>query len=79
MAGTAVIKTKTEDFSRFRVVSGLSLRKMSERTGLSVSAISKIERGMIQAVRPNTAKKICTALDKPFDELFTIETLEKEA
>lgn len=77
--GIAIIKAKSEDFSRIRVVSGLSLRKMSEKAGISVSAISKIERGVIQAVRPDTAKKICAALDMAFDELFTIETLEKEA
>ena len=61
-----------------RIHKGLSVRALATKAGLSVSAISKIERGAVQSIRPLSAQKICTALEVPFDSLFTIGTPEAD-
>lgn len=55
-----------------RIQKGMSMRALAEKAGLSVSAVSKIERGAVQSIRPLSAQKICSALEVPFDSLFAI-------
>lgn len=60
--------------SKMRIKQGLSMRALAIKAGLSVSSVSKIERGMVKTIRPLSAQKICTALNVPFDTLFSIES-----
>lgn len=55
-----------------RIQKGLSIRALANKSGLSVAAVSKIERGATKNIRPLSAQKICSALEVPFDDLFTI-------
>lgn len=55
-----------------RIKKGMSMRALAEKAGMSVSAISKIERGAVRSIRPLSAQKICSALDVSFDALFDI-------
>lgn len=57
-----------------RIQQGMSMRALATKAGISVAAISRIERGAIQAVRPLSAQKISSALNVPFETLFAIQT-----
>ena len=61
-----------------RIQKGLSMRALAAKAGISVTAISKMERGTVQSIRPLSAQKICTALEVPFDSLFTIGVPEAD-
>ncbi|BDF69146.1 hypothetical protein CE91St41_01270 [Oscillospiraceae bacterium] len=61
-----------------RVYNGMSMRDLAEKAGVSASAIHKIESGESGTVRPVNARKICAALGKSFDDLFTIKEKEPE-
>lgn len=56
-----------------RIQKGLSIRALANKSGLSVAAVSKIEQGATKNIRPLSAKKICSALEVPFDDLFIIK------
>jgi len=58
--------------SEMRIKKGLSMRALAVKAELSVSTVSKIERGAVQSIRPLSAQKICSALEVPFDSLFAI-------
>ena len=62
-----------------RIKKGLSMRALAEKAGMSVSAVSKIERGAVQYIRPLSAQKICSALDVPFESLFAIVGTENDS
>ena len=62
------------NISELRIKQGLSMRALAIKAGLSVSSVSKIERGIVKSIRPLSAQKICTALEVPFDTLFSIES-----
>ncbi len=68
----ATVVAKGEEIARARIYKGMSINILAERSGLSVSAIYKIENRGGQTVRPLSAQKICSALDVSFETLFDI-------
>lgn len=69
------IKAKTYNMKTTRIKSGMSIKALSKKSGLSTATICKVENGAIVPM-PMTAKKICDALEADFDDLF--EIVEKE-
>ena len=63
MALSHVCKTLKEK----RKYLGITLRNVSQATGVDVGQLSKIERGMCRYLSPNL-KKYCKYLDVPFGE-----------
>ena len=53
-----------------RELKGLSLVDVSERSGVTVAALSRIERGLSKP-RPSTLQKIAQALGVSVEELWT--------
>ena len=72
------VKTKNNAVQKTRVTKGLSLRKLSEQSGVNYVTISKMENGKTSP-NPSTALKVCNALGVKFEELFEIVTREPEA
>lgn len=50
---------------RYRIAAGLSQQELAERAGLSLRAISDLERGVKTRPRPYTARQIADALQLP--------------
>jgi Predicted transcriptional regulators len=73
-----IIASNSVAIGRARLYQNLTMSELAEKTGLSVGLISQIECVSSKAVRPSSAHKICEALGKPFDELFTIESTQRE-
>lgn len=69
---TAEIKRGGTSITEERIKRGKSMSALSEVSGLSVAAISKIERGVSRSVRPLSAQKICDGLGVEFDSLFEL-------
>jgi len=61
----------TNNIKTSRIHLGMSGSGLAKRIGASRQTISNIESG--NSVYPATAKAICDVLEKPFEELFTIE------
>lgn len=59
-----------------RMKRGLSLRELGRQAGITAASLSAIERG-ISKPRPQTAKRLCDALEMEFDELFTVAEREE--
>lgn len=57
-----------------RIQKGLSMRGLASKAGLSLAAVSRMENSGTHNIRPASAKKICAALEVPFDALFVIKT-----
>lgn len=72
-AKVATINSDGGSICLARIQKGLSIRALANKSGLSVAAVSKIERGATKNIRPLSAQKICSALEVPFDDLFTIK------
>ena len=53
-----------------RELKGLSLVDVSERSGVTVAALSRLERGLSKP-RPSTLRKIAQALNVSVEELWT--------
>ena len=66
------------EISFARIKAGMSMRELGRITEVNVSVISQME-AHDKPVAPKTAKSICTALGKDFDELFTIRMKEEIA
>ena len=66
-----VVKDRKE-LAVTRIRKGYTLRGSADKCGLSITMMHKIESGLAQTVSPPTAKKICNAYEKTFDELFDI-------
>ena len=62
---------------QWRVDNGLSLRELSDLTGLSVSGLSRLERGKRQP-RPLTRVKIARRLGVTVGELFEVEPIKED-
>lgn len=58
---------------RFRGRSGLTQAKLAERAGLSVEAITKLERGERQAPRCDTVQVLARALHLTGHDLIALE------
>lgn len=61
-----------------RIKAGYSMRELGRIANINMSVISQMETRN-KPVAPKTAKSICTALGKDFDELFTIKLKEELA
>ena len=59
------------EFQSLRLSKGLSMNELSKRAGVTPLIISRVEKG--KPTSPATAKKICTALESRFDELFELK------
>jgi len=67
-----MIKAKTEDLKKCRILEGLSQTEVAEKININPGSYCMIENGKLGA-KPKTAKAICDLFQKPFDDLFTIE------
>ena len=65
-----MLKAKRQVFVTARVEMGWSCTELAQRTGMSPSGISRIERGC--GVSEKSAKQISIALNKSVFELFEI-------
>lgn len=70
MKGSENVIQTNQNFSTARVKAGFSLRALATAAGLSYGSVFHAEHG--GAVTPKNARKLCTALDMDFDELFVI-------
>ncbi|MCI5690262.1 MAG: helix-turn-helix domain-containing protein [Clostridiales bacterium] len=77
MSLTAEIKRGGTSITEERIKRGKSMSALSESSGLSVAAISKMERGVSRSVRPLTAQKICDGLGVEFNSLFELVDYER--
>ncbi|UUZ79946.1 helix-turn-helix domain-containing protein [Paenibacillus sp. P26] len=66
------IKAKMNAIVRARIVKGMTRRELAQMCGLSYAYISLLERS-VKPVGPATAKKLSEPLERPLEELFTIE------
>ncbi|MBP1154806.1 MULTISPECIES: helix-turn-helix transcriptional regulator [unclassified Paenibacillus] len=66
------IKAKTNAIVKARIFKGMTQRELAKLSDLSYAYISLLERS-VKPVGPGTAKKLSELLEKPMDELFTIE------
>jgi len=65
------MKIESNQIAFFRMKQGLTLRQLGALSGLSASSIAAIEKG-ISTPRPGTAKRLCDALEVPFERLFIV-------
>lgn len=72
-----MIIAKSEKIEAARGALGWSRTELAKQSGLSRARVSVIENGR-ESTAAQTAKKICDALDKSFDELFMIVPKGKE-
>lgn len=63
------------NITRFRYAKGLTLRELSELTGLDFSYISKLERGLAQG-SAKSIHKLATALGVEVDDLMDFDTVD---
>jgi transcriptional regulator with XRE-family HTH domain len=61
---------------RARTDRGLTLRDISERSGISITYLSDLERGVLVNPTLDTLKKVAEALDVSLNELLGIEQEE---
>lgn len=71
-----LILVKSSEFTRARVLKGLSQRELAHVVDYSVGYVSQVERG-ISHPSPQAAQQFCRALDKPFDALFYLHDVYK--
>ncbi|WP_281886153.1 helix-turn-helix domain-containing protein [Paenibacillus sp. YYML68] len=63
---------KTNAVMKARIIMGLTQRELARRTGLSFAYVSLLERSM-KSIGPGAAKRLCEALEQPFEELFELK------
>ncbi len=63
--------TARNEFQRIRAEKGYSIQELARVSKVSVGTICKMEHG--SAIHPKSAKRLCDALNKEFNELFVIE------
>lgn len=63
--------TAREDFSKARIKKGFSINGLAAAMEVNASVVFYLEKG--RGIRPQTAKKACTALGEPFEALFVIK------
>lgn len=66
-----------EKIALFRLKRGLSLRAVSEISGIDTVTINRLELGKSNP-RPKTVKALCDALGASFDDLFTVDNERNE-
>lgn len=67
----------TTKFRRWRVENSLTLEEVSDLTGLSVSALSRVERGERQ-LRPQMRVLVARRLGVPLRTLFEVQEIKDE-
>lgn len=67
-----IIVPRGKDIKELRIKKGLSLRGLAIKSKTHYSTISNVENVKCNAT-PRTAKAICDALGKTFDDLFDIK------
>ncbi len=60
----------SNNFDEYRKAAGLTQRKLCELSGVAVTTIVTAARG--KRVSVETAKKLCAALEKPIETVFTV-------
>jgi transcriptional regulator with XRE-family HTH domain len=55
---------------RRRITAGLTLREVAERTGMTISTISRLEVGEIETPKPEHLQRLARALDIEIEELY---------
>jgi len=59
-----------ENFRRIRLSRALSMRDLATASGVTPFTICRAENG--RPLKPQTARKLCAALDAEFDALFEV-------
>lgn len=62
-------------FRIVRLSRAMSLRELSDVSGVTAYTISRAENG--RPVKPSTAKKLCVALDVDFEAVFSVVDTEE--
>ncbi|WP_449354410.1 helix-turn-helix transcriptional regulator [Virgibacillus natechei] len=65
------------EFNESIAKNGYSKRAFARKSGVSESTLIQISNGN-QSPRPETARKIYDALQQNFDDIFVIESTEKQ-
>lgn len=71
-----MIRAIPKNIKRSRLEQGFIQDDVCKGIGINLSTYNQIENGKA-GLRPGTAKKICTFLNKPFDDLFEIDDAKK--
>lgn len=53
-----------------RIKSGLSLRELAEKTGVSIATLNRIENNLLDDVLLSTAYKVASFYGVPIEEMF---------
>lgn len=69
-----IIQIKLNQFIETRIKAGFTQRALARATGLTSGYMSQLERGD-RHPSPQTAKKICQALDVEFEDLFELQKI----
>lgn len=56
-----------------RIKSGLSLRELAEKTGVSIATLNRIENNLLDDVLLSTAYKIASFYAVPIEEIFLLK------
>lgn len=62
-----------ENIKKYRLNSGLSIKDLSEKSGVSSSTISQIETGKRKSLRSESLEKVAKALNLNVNELLSID------
>ena len=73
---SGLILVKVDEFTRTRIVKGLSQRELAQQVDYSVAYVSQLERGM-RHPSPQAARQFCVALGAKFDDLFCLYSVHK--
>lgn len=69
--------SKPDRIKEIRIKQGYSIRAISLKAGLNYATVAYLEKAP-RSVAPRTAKKLCDALEVPFDEVFSIDSIGNE-
>lgn len=73
---SGLILVKVDEFTRARIVNGLSQRELAQQVDYSVAYVSQLERGM-RHPSPQAARQFCAVLGAKFDDLFCLTSVHK--
>lgn len=67
-----IIKARPGELAKARLSEQMSQSTLAEKAAISATTVSLLETGK-QGAHPETAKRICAALNTDFDKIFTVE------
>ncbi|MHB1685511.1 MAG: helix-turn-helix domain-containing protein [Bacilli bacterium] len=73
---SGLIIVKVDEFTRARIVKGLSQRDLARDVDYSIAYVSQLERGH-RHPSPQAAQQFCKVLGRTFDELFRVDKVHK--